>query len=147
MNSRSLAAIERLFSGWHAKCPLGHVPAQPPSSDRPPDWGAMPAAVTAFLADHRAGKRVSYRVADLARACSVCERRLEQLFQKGLKCSPKQWLQRLRMESACARLREGQSADEITFELGFHSRAHFDHEFKRLIGITARAWLRQASNS
>lgn len=64
-------------------------------------------------------------------------------FRATLGCAPYQFLLRLRVEQAQRLIRAGVGLGEVAAATGFYDQSHFAHAFKRLIGVTPRAFLRQ----
>jgi AraC-like DNA-binding protein len=72
---------------------------------------------------------------ELSRLVGLSWRRIEQLFQSELRCSPKVAHDRLRAREACRRLNDRECPIKfIAFSLGFSSAARFSQWFTRQTG-------------
>ncbi len=73
------------------------------------------------------------RLADL---CAISLRQLERQFKAELNCTPRDWLNRRRMETAGALLARSNSVKEVAYSLSFKQPSHFTREFKEHFGVT-----------
>jgi len=76
----------------------------------------------------------NYCATSLAEICEISPRQLERFFQRQFGKSPHQWLHDLRMRRACELLRDGTTAKETAFLLGYKTPSHFTHDFKKSFG-------------
>jgi|SRR5688572_3970425 len=81
-------------------------------------------------------ERAGYRVKELARLSRVDRRELPRYFGRILGCSPKQWLEQLRLRIAIDLLNKGEPACAVAVKLGFSQEASFYHFFLRNTGKT-----------
>ena len=87
------------------------------------------------------------RIADIAVAAGTSKRTLERIFRKETGGSASACLRRLRVDHACAQLRETQQPiTAIALSSGFGSVQQFNRTFKSATGHTPRAW-RQAART
>ncbi|WP_220719167.1 AraC family transcriptional regulator [Agarivorans litoreus] len=85
----------------------------------------------------RSSLHYPWTVADMAQRLSVSEAHCYRLFQQEFKCSPKQYLSRLRLEHGSYLLRESRwSIDVIASQLGYQDGFAFAHRFKKSFGVS-----------
>lgn len=70
---------------------------------------------------------------------------MTRLFREGLRTSPYQYLQSIRLSAAKCRLRNGANVTEACFASGFSDCSHFIALFHREIGVTPGEWKKRAS--
>jgi AraC-like DNA-binding protein len=77
----------------------------------------------------------------------VGKRALQQLFSSYVGVGPKWVINRYRLHEVVERLQEGTpiSFTELAMELGYFDQAHFNREFRKLIGCTPAAYVRRQS--
>ncbi len=98
-------------------------------------------AVIATMIRRIGGKITS---AELARAAGTSVRGLERAFDRDYGLSPRQYLRRLRMQTACQLLVSTRSTlAQISDRCGFSDQSHFNRDFKRMTGMTPRAYRRK----
>ncbi len=86
----------------------------------------------------------SWRLIDLARQAGLSLQHLSERFVKEIGVTPHQYLLQQRILSAQDMLqRDDLSITEIGLEVGFSSGQHFATSFKRLTGLTPRAYRQQ----
>lgn len=79
--------------------------------------------------------------AELAKGAGTSARGLERAFLRDYGLSPQQYLRRLRMQTACQLLVDTRSSlAQISGKCGFADQSHFTREFRRLTGLTPRAY-------
>jgi AraC-like DNA-binding protein len=77
----------------------------------------------------------------LARAAGTSVRGLERAFDRDYGLSPRQYLRRLRMQTACQQLVSTRSTlAQVADRCGFADQSHFNRDFKRMTGMTPRAY-------
>lgn len=82
-----------------------------------------------------------YRLEDLARQTHLSLARFKGRFKAELGISPRQFILHAKIEAAQQRLREGsRPITEIALDLGFVSSQYFATVFKRITGMTPRAY-------
>mgnify|MGYP006178876827 CR=1 FL=1 len=80
-------------------------------------------------------------VQGLARAAGTSVRGLERAFDRDYGLSPRQYLRRLRMQTACQLLVSTRSPlAQVADRCGFADQSHFNRDFKRMTGMTPRAY-------
>lgn len=130
--------LQQLFSAWvlaylETVLALGVLPARMTGVD------PRVRAVLRMLDRHSWDTR--YREEDLAREVGLSVGHLDRLFVHQMGTTPRGYLQKRRLESARARLREPLMAiKEVAYELGFSSPAHFCHWFKQAAGQSPREY-------
>jgi AraC family transcriptional regulator len=83
----------------------------------------------------------SYALAELARGAGVHEVHLAREFQRFFGSPVGEYVRRRRVESACSALGTSNRAlGQIALEVGFADQAHFTRTFKRVTGLTPRAY-------
>jgi AraC-like DNA-binding protein len=103
------------------------------------------AALTPGLADalryvHRHLHR-PLPVDELAEAACMSRSTFYRHFREALGVTPLQYVIRVRMERACALLRDpGRTVTDVALTLGFRSVSHFITTFKQHVGTTPRAY-------
>ena len=68
---------------------------------------------------------------------------LSHIFTDRLKISFTDFINGLRLESACRRLDKGMEITDAAFEAGFNSLRSFNRNFKRNMGITPSEYVKQ----
>ena len=78
---------------------------------------------------------------EMARAAGTSVRGLERAFDRDYGLSPRQYLRRLRMQTACQLLVSTRSPlAQVADRCGFADQSHFNRDFKRMTGMTPRAY-------
>lgn len=78
---------------------------------------------------------------EMARAAGTSVRGLERAFGRDYGLSPRQYLRRLRMQTACQLLVSTRSTlAQVADRCGFADQSHFNRDFKRMTGMTPRAY-------
>ena len=81
------------------------------------------------------------RVADLAAHCGFGMRRFHQLFEEQFGTTPYRYLQRLRLDTSLALLRDSRnSLTDVALSVGFGDQSAFTHAFTRRFGIAPGQW-------
>jgi AraC-like DNA-binding protein len=128
---------------------------------RAPDFDARVALATGFLAsiarpldplvarlrdlvERMASDPALVRVGDCAALVGMNARALERSFRRAVGASPKWVLRRYRLHEAAERLKASPSSTlaAIASDLGYADQAHFARDFKRVVGMTPRAFQR-----
>jgi AraC-like DNA-binding protein len=132
-------------SSWEV---LGHIyralAALPPAT-----WAAQPhdAAVERAVDLIRARYPAAPALEELARLAKLSPNSLLRRFRAGTGHSPRQFLQQLRINDACARLQYSEaSIDEIAELTGFADRYHFTRVFRRLQGVAPARYRRMLAS-
>ncbi|GDY26700.1 AraC family transcriptional regulator [Agarivorans sp. Toyoura001] len=93
----------------------------------------------------RSSLHYPWTVSEMAQRLSVSEAHCYRLFQQEFKCSPKQYLTRLRLEHGSYLLRESRwSIDVIASQLGYQDGFAFAHRFKKSFGVSPGRYRRQS---
>lgn len=94
-------------------------------------------------------RREIQRVEDLAGCFGYSTRSLQRIFNDYVGVSPKWVIQRYRLQEAAERLAEGRarSLEALALELGYYDQAHFNRDFKALVGRTPADYARQAAGT
>ena len=103
-------------------------------------WTAVPGTTPAWWSRVRdrlhAQFRGSLRIRDLAREAGVHPVHLARVFRARERCTPGQYVQRLRVRAACALLRDRETPlAGIAAECGFFDQSHFTRTFQRFVGV------------
>ena len=77
------------------------------------------------------------RISDITELFGISENYVFQIFRKSYGMTPKQYINKLRINNACHRLRyEKKSIKSIAYDCGFDSYEHFINVFKKTVGYT-----------
>jgi AraC family transcriptional regulator of arabinose operon len=111
---------------------------------------------TSARIDARVRKAIEYIITDLtrhlaldvlARHCGLSRSRLSDLFRAQLGMSPQQFQEQHRMERARHLLAlTSRSVAEIAVEVGFASQFYFSLRFKKLWGVSPKAYRKRESS-
>jgi AraC family transcriptional regulator len=105
--------------------------AAPPRRSAPPDWLRR---VRELLHD-RLSEGLS--LGQIAAAVGVHPGHVWRMFRRHYRCTPGEYLRRLRVEQACRELaRGGKPLAEIALAAGFADQSHLSRAFKRHMGLT-----------
>lgn len=101
------------------------------------------------LAEHVAADRSIVRVEDLVRTSGLGLRALQRAFRTYVGLSPKSVIRRSRLHEALVQLRADRppALAALAASLGYADQAHFGRDFKRTIGQSPQAYLRDARPS
>lgn len=81
------------------------------------------------------------RVPDLAAHCGFGTRRFHQLFEEAFGTTPHRYLQRLRLDTALALLRDPRNTlTDVALSVGFGDQSAFTHAFTRRFGLAPGQW-------
>lgn len=84
-----------------------------------------------------------HAVRDLADRVGIGERALQRLTSRRLGLTPKELIQRRRLQEAADHLKRGvRRPAELAFDLGYTDQAHFTRDFRRVTGHTPAAFTR-----
>lgn len=100
-------------------------------------WHGLPlGSVISHVRDHF---REPLDNAQLARVAGLSQRTLERRFRRHYGLSPRQYIKRVRVRTACrALVYTDQSVASIAAEHGFPDQSYFTREFREVIGRTPR---------
>jgi AraC-like DNA-binding protein len=77
----------------------------------------------------------------MATACGLSPTQFSRAFKTKHGHSPQQWRLRARIEHAKILMKEGaHSLTEIAIESGFAEQSHFNHTFRKQVGMSPGAW-------
>ncbi len=116
----------------------------------PADPAALELAGKIELIDRIFGRitadREIVRVEDLAAAVAVGRRTLERLFREYVGPSPKWVIRQYRLQAAADEAARGQVANwsRLASDLGYADQAHFNRDFRAILGTTPAEFARQA---
>jgi AraC-like DNA-binding protein len=110
----------------------GHPVASPPSR--------VDARIAAIIAALRADPGGAPSIASLARGQGLGTLRLRQLFQAGLGCSPKVFVDRLRLARAADLLHAGETVTAVAWACGYGTVRQLQVRFKAAYGCTPSSW-------
>lgn len=95
-------------------------------------------AVIATMIRRLGGKITS---GELARAAGTSVRGLERAFDRDYGLSPRQYLRRLRMQTACQLLVSTRATlAQVADRCGFADQSHFNRDFRKMTGMTPRSY-------
>jgi AraC-like DNA-binding protein len=109
-----------------------HLPAHDQTVDR-----------VAHMVAEIESDRTILTVEDAVARFSLTKRSLQRVFEQYVGIGPKWVINRFRMHEAIERLNQGEPVDWAAFalELGYFDQAHFNRDFKSLIGCTPRRYV------
>lgn len=85
----------------------------------------------------------SHTLETLARTVGVHRVHLARAFRRHHGCTVGEYIRQLRVEFACHRLAaSSDSLSDVAFDAGFADQSHLTNTFRRLIGVTPRAFRR-----
>jgi len=84
-------------------------------------------------------------ITDLAREAAMSMSTFERKFKKHFGCTAKMYLKNYRLEEACRLLRAGYSISETALNCGFCDQSYFSKEFRKVMGVTPRTYVKNAS--
>jgi len=93
-----------------------------------------------------AGDRDVTKVEDLVERYGLNVRALQRLFAKYVGVSPKWVIQRYRLHEAAEQLASNSALSQIdlALSLGYSDQAHFNRDFKAVVGTSPAAYARRA---
>lgn len=122
-------------AAWYLRQRYG-VPADGQGQWRLPRWRLR--RIDEYIDAHLAQP---VRIGDLARVAGISEGHLHRCFREALGMTPLAYLQRRRVERAMQLLSRPQwSVQEVAWQVGFQSVAHFGRVFRRLVGVPPAAY-------
>lgn len=78
---------------------------------------------------------------DIAVQSNISVRHLNRIFKSHYNTSPMAYLQRLRLERACALLKQTNlSVTEVSFQCGFNDSNYLTRQFKKTLGISPKVY-------
>jgi AraC-like DNA-binding protein len=84
------------------------------------------------------------RVSDVAAACHMSETHFRRLFAKGMRMSPHNYINLVRVEAACKLMRTtSNDLQDIAQNCGFITVQSFDRNFKAMMGILPSKWRKE----
>lgn len=110
---------------------LRHWPAPDPNVER----------IATLVAEIETDRTV-LRVEDLVARCGLTKRSLQRWFEQYVGIGPKWVINRFRMHEALEQLHRGEPLDwaQFALELGYFDQAHFNRDFKALVGCTPKRY-------
>jgi AraC-like DNA-binding protein len=99
------------------------------------------------IVDEIAENRAIVSVEQVVKLARFAKRPLQQLFNSYVGVGPKWVINRYRLHEAVERLQEGVhiSFTDLAMELGYFDQAHFNRDFRKLVGCTPAAFARRHS--
>ncbi len=80
-------------------------------------------------------------IRDLAGSCGLSESRFRKLFEEGINMKPADYLNMVRIEKACALIRQGDlSMEEVAYRSGYPTSSTFHRNFRRFTDMTPNEW-------
>ena len=87
------------------------------------------------------------RIGELAAACHLSEPHFRRLFVQCMGMPPLDYLNHVRIEKACERMKKGDgSIAGAAAHSGFSSAATFQRNFRRIMGISPKEWKKSPEN-
>jgi AraC-like DNA-binding protein len=128
--AKTLAFIESFL--------LRHWPLPDPNVDR----------IAALVAEVENDRSV-LRVEDLVMRHGLTKRSLQRSFEQYVGIGPKWVINRFRMHEAMEQLHRGQPLDwaQFALDLGYFDQAHFNRDFKSLVGCTPKRYAANAQSA
>lgn len=115
-----------------------------PEADHSPDAGLIRAAI-AFLMNHYRQQLV---LRDIASYVGISSYYLERLFEKEMAETPRNYLEKIRVDKAAHFLRTTERKNlEICYEVGFQSPSNFYRVFRRLKNCSPAEYRRRSLSS
>lgn len=119
--------------------PATIMPPQRPQDGSGSEAAIMQRVIELIRRDHTSG----LRIAQLARACGMSRFSFSRLFQRSFGCSCREYLVRLRIETACKMLREpNASVTRIAIAAGFTDASYFSRMFRRQMRVSPTEYAR-----
>jgi len=89
------------------------------------------------------------RVEDLARGMDLGRRTIERLFREYVGPSPKRVIRQYRLQAAADEAAKGRVANwsRLAQDLGYADQAHFNRDFRAILGTTPSRFARQAASA
>src|SRR5690242_15912070 len=87
------------------------------------DWGEL-------------ARVAQYDVNEICRLGNVSRRQLQREFRRSFQCSPRDWLNRIRIQEAQRLLLSGESVKKVALDLNFKQVSHFCRQFKLQMSVT-----------
>jgi AraC family transcriptional regulator len=82
-------------------------------------------------------------VEELAQECRISKAYFSRAFSRSVGMAPHRWLMKRRIEVAKETLHDGRlSLTDVALACGFCDYSHLTREFKRMVGVSPRAWRR-----
>jgi AraC-like DNA-binding protein len=83
------------------------------------------------------------RIQDVAEVAGIDQFRLIRAFRQHVGMSPYQWLTHLRIERAKTLLAAGNTATDVAHQLGYCDQSQLHRHFRRIVGTTPGAYVRE----
>ena len=94
----------------------------------------------------RAGTGEERQVVAIARSLAISERQLERRFLARVGMSPKRFASLRRFERVVQIAATSRSLTDAAVQAGYYDQPHFNRDFRRLAGMTPRAWLQMSAS-
>ena len=85
----------------------------------------------------------NFTLAELAAIANMSPNYFASLFKQSTGYAPHQYVIRCRVERAKLLLKQEQAIADIAYSLGFSHQSHLNRHFKRLVGVTPKAFRQQ----
>src|SRR6266404_6994216 len=89
-------------------------------------------------------KEAGFQPSKMAVLCGVSLHVLEDNFKAEIGRPPGRWLCEMRCLMAMRLLLKGWKGQAVASELGYTDESHFYHEFKRIVGLSPREFIRSS---
>lgn len=107
-----------------------------------PDYNEYVQQMERIMIKHFANQDFSLQ--DMYKSLYISEDYARTLFKREMKCTPVQFLTRLRLRSACDQFRRHSkhiSIQEVAMRVGFQDAYYFSRQFKAYMGMSPRQWI------
>lgn len=98
----------------------------------------MIAALIGWINENYAEKITLHRLSQIS---AVSEKYLCRFFREFTGYTPIKYVNRLRIERACAELKSNKAVTEVAFDCGFHDAGYFTKLFRRYKGVTPTEYI------
>ncbi len=115
--------------------------------ETPPEFNerykAILSALESYVETRKPHLDPDLTLARLARKLIVPAKQLSTAINRGKGENVSRYINRLRIQEACARLATGTSVTAAMLESGFNTKSNFNREFLRVTGTSPSAWVAQ----
>lgn len=87
-------------------------------------------------------EKCCWNLEELSCALGLGQRTLARVIEKNIGIPGKVWLRQIRVVRAEHLLREGLKIEHLSYKLGFHHKADFTHEFRKLVGVSPSSFVK-----
>jgi len=112
-------------------------------------WVSSKKELAQQFAEISRGGRILQTVEELSELCSYSPRHLQRIFRDQIGISPKKFLKIYRVKKVVDTMERGTFANltQLAYQYHFSDQAHFNREFKEIMGATPKKFLRKVDQS